>query len=304
MSPKTYKGQVQRPALTLLEVLVVVSIIGMLMSLLLPAVQHARENSRRTMCANHLKQIGLALLNHQSELGVLPSNGGWDGKQKIKSTSGAMVKITTTDLGLQKTLTWGVGDPRLGPRKQTGSWAYAILPYLEKRDVYDRRAWTVPVGVYICPTRRRVESYGVSAGDAYGLYNGAGWTWGKIDYAANAMAVENRPRCWTMAEFFDGTSQTILAGEKSFNPRVQNEWRWYWDEPFFVGGSGGTARTGAEILPDGARNFKRNWGSHHPTGAQFIFAYGSVRLLRFDTPHKLVRAYITPQRGDLASDPE
>ena len=62
-----------RSAFTLIEMLVVISIVGMLMSLLLPAVQQARESGRRTTCANHLKQIGLAMLNHESALGVLPS---------------------------------------------------------------------------------------------------------------------------------------------------------------------------------------------------------------------------------------
>lgn len=292
-----------RLAFTLIEMLVVISIVGMLMSLLLPAVQQARESGRRTTCANHLKQIGLAMLSHESALGVLPSNGGWDGQQQIKSASGAMVEITTTDLSLGQTFTWGVGDPRLGPRTQTGSWAFAILPYLEKRDIYNQRAWTIPVSMYVCPTRRPLEAYAVASGDAYGSYNGAGWTWGKIDYAGNAMVVQNRPRCWAMAEFFDGTSHTVLAGEKAFDPGVQTDMSWYWDEPFFLGGSAGTAREGMVILPDGyGISFKGNWGSRHPGGAQFLFADGGVRLVPFSTPWTRMLAFVTPQGEELVSD--
>lgn len=313
---------------TLLELLVVISIIGMLMSLLLPAVQQSRESARRTLCANHLKQIGLAVLGLENAHHILPSNGGWDGKQRIKGAAGDMFTPFTTDFTAQQTFQWGVGDPALGPRTQTGSWAYSTLRYLERRDVQEgQQGWTVPVSMYVCPSRRGLKAEAVVAQDAYGKYDGGGWKWGKTDYAANAMIVPARPsgsperapspapspfsttaaskrsRCWELAEIIDGTSRTILTGEKAFDPGVQTDWSWYWDEPFFTGGSGGTARGGIEILPDGRGiDFRGNWGAAHPTGAQFLFVDGSVRTLSFDVPWKLVAALISPRSQEIVAD--
>src|SRR5450830_1653987 len=88
-------------AFTLVELLVVITIIGILIALLLPAVQAAREAARQTQCRNNLKQLSLGCLNHEQILGFFPS-GGW----------GA---------------TW-VGDPARIGNRQPGSWAYAILP--------------------------------------------------------------------------------------------------------------------------------------------------------------------------------
>ena len=133
--------------------------------------------------------------------------------------------------------------------------------------------------------------------------SGGGWTWGKIDYAANGMLVENRPKCFPMAGIFDGASNTLLVAEKAFDPCVQSDSTWCWDEPFFVGGSGGSARDGFQILSDRCGiKFKGNWGSRHPAGAQAAFADGSVRLLSFDLHWTRVKAFVTPRGEEALAD--
>src|SRR5262249_51320481 len=146
---------------------------------------------------------------------------------------------------------WGVGDPKLRPRQQTGSWGFSLLPYVEQDNIYFRRDWGNAVEVYICQTRRQPVAHSVVADDGYGRFKGGGWTWGKVGYAVNLHAFANRPTCYTMDDFSDGLAYTILAGEKAFNPIVETPESWYWDEPFFIGGSKGTSRGGLGLLRDG-----------------------------------------------------
>ncbi len=136
-----------RSAFTLVELLVVIAIIGILIALLLPAVQSAREAARRTQCTNNLKQLGLAAHTHHDAQKHLPA-GGWG---------------------------WGwVGDPDQGfGRTQPGGWVYNSLPYIEQQAVHDlgkgltgtqKRAALLqltlsPIGAMNCPTRRQARLY-------------------------------------------------------------------------------------------------------------------------------------------------
>jgi prepilin-type N-terminal cleavage/methylation domain-containing protein/prepilin-type processing-associated H-X9-DG protein len=143
------RGARQRTAFTLVELLVVIAIIGVLVALLLPAVQAAREAARRSQCQNHLKQIGLAWLNHESTHKFLPS-GGWGSK-------------------------WS-GDPNRGFGKdQPGSWIYNILPFMEQQQLRQlgkgstpgtsafeeasKTLHTTPLQGLHCPSRRPVKLY-------------------------------------------------------------------------------------------------------------------------------------------------
>jgi prepilin-type N-terminal cleavage/methylation domain-containing protein/prepilin-type processing-associated H-X9-DG protein len=286
-------------AFTLIELLVVLAIIGILTGLLLCAVQKARAAAARIECANHLKQIGLAMQMHHDTYRVFPSNGGWDGREEIPSTSGALFVPESIEFGNPAPHLWGVGQPGVSPFQQTGSWAYAILPFLEQQNNYQQRAWMAPLTLYICPARRLAAAQSAPAYDQYGSYISGGWAWAKTDYAVNLLALPNRPTCLALAQLSDGASNTILAGEKAMDPKNYQTGTWFWDEPYYLGGAGGTERDQPVILHD-ARGipFWHNWGSAHDGGAQFLFADGSVHLLAYATSAPIVLALMTPSGGE------
>jgi len=130
----------KRTAFTLVELLVVIAIIGILVSLLLPAIQAAREAARRVQCANHLKQIGLAVHNYIDAHGVLP----------IGARAGPWISSSRN-------------TGRMGT-----NWKTSILPFLEENSLYDRldfkRSMFAPdwfgnemlqelvIGIYNCPS--------------------------------------------------------------------------------------------------------------------------------------------------------
>jgi prepilin-type N-terminal cleavage/methylation domain-containing protein/prepilin-type processing-associated H-X9-DG protein len=243
-------------AFTLVELLTVITIIGILIALLLPAVQAAREAARNTECQNHLKQWGMAALDHESATGRFPTNGWFGGH---------------------------VGEPDRGDSwQQRGGWMYNLLPYMEQQSLHDlqlgKAPWSservfaatqmiqTPLGVLHCPSRRpavlypngatynpyystttdgssiigthRVDGvakndYAGNGGDVYcnysfcGSYNAvpgliAEKKFGLI--AANATGVVYPGSQVKMVEIQDGTSNTYLFGEK-----------FVWSDQYFAG---------------------------------------------------------------------
>lgn len=310
--------RITRRGFTLIEVLVVCAIVALIIGLLLPAVQKVRESANRASCLNNLKQVGLALIHFHDSHGLLPGNGGWDGRQQISGANGQMTYVFTQDYAAARPWYWGIGDPERAVREQTGSWAYAVLPQLEQEAMYRNRSWSVPFKIYHCPSRRAAIAQ-MPADDQHGHYEGGGWAWGKTDYAANHRLVPFRIdysagqpsiplklSCKKLADILDGASQTVVAGEKAMDPAYYQTGSWFWDEPFFLGGSDSTARKGSRVIRDATESVmdaRHNWGSAHPSGAHFVYADGSVRSLPHGTLGLKLLGLLTPNGGEVVSAP-
>ena len=194
---------------TLIELLVVIAIIGVLIALLLPAVQAAREAARRIQCTNNLKQLGLGIHNYESTNGALPP-------PFVLTGSGSTIR-------------WSNGWSVHG----------RILPYLEQNSIYNAMNFTlrystpdnaticaVSINGFLCPSetqqKPRVTATGQFGVNSYGWNRGDWYVWGGFAGASNRSPFDvNASR--RFADIPDGLSNTMLAAEvKTYQPNLGN----------------------------------------------------------------------------------
>jgi prepilin-type N-terminal cleavage/methylation domain-containing protein/prepilin-type processing-associated H-X9-DG protein len=285
-----------RRGFTLVELLVVIAIIGVLVALLLPAVQSAREAARRQTCLNNLKQQALALHNYEDTWKILPCG-----------LLGAAPGLSPTDDGF--------------------GWATAILPFIEQRALFDKinpngqagalRAalnannspipgGETPIKTYRCPTSQLPKVVpalwqlpGASAlppssrlmtGYAINDYKGAGGSCNRDD---DGVLGKRSELPWTrFANITDGLSNMLLTGESSYvtgnsttAPTVVEDW------PIWIGGPDTdesirfngrtTAIINCQCTPTTmVRAISDDCAfSWHTGGAQFSFCDGAVRFI-------------------------
>ena len=248
---------------TLVELLVVIAIIGVLVALLLPAVQAARESARRTTCQNNLKQIGVTLHNFHDTHKTLP-HGGDNGPDTTASCCAAQKGF-----------------------RDYYSWTYHILPYMEQQNVYDlsETNWIQfrksMIASYYCPSRRQSRLYK---------------SWAKCDYATtrgtgdNGIVTHVPKGPLNLASITDGLSNTLAAAEGRVHVRFMDNGGCCSDnEDAFTNGwaddvirmtshpPGPDVRDSA--IPDSFVDGK--FGSAHRTGMNAALCDGSVRTITY-----------------------
>jgi prepilin-type N-terminal cleavage/methylation domain-containing protein len=304
----------RRYGFTLIELLVVIAIIGLLMALLLPAIQRVREAANRMRCANNLSQMAMAAHNFHNDFNIFPG-AGWDWQSP-------RVIIN--------------GQPAVSPYQNWG-WAYQILPYLEQQQLFslppgqEATILGTPIPTYFCPSRRRPTAinYGrtpwnlVAAVDQTGTQisppPGAAFPIAFLDYAASrgvtgayttatGFAYNSPPygsydcsgviirnglqggAAWIIRTSSldggipDGTSNTVLIGEKYINPANLNKGSDGGDNEGYVSGFDGDTMRAGNVQPLQDRfgvNNTTAFGSAHPGSFNAVMADRSIRRIRY-----------------------
>jgi prepilin-type N-terminal cleavage/methylation domain-containing protein/prepilin-type processing-associated H-X9-DG protein len=312
LRPLENRGRIH--GFTLIELLVVIAIIAILISLLLPAVQQAREAARRTQCKNNLKQLALAVHNYHDTYGKFPI-----GHQFIGHFDGS-----TTD----------------GDGGSAWSWSAYILPYIDAAPLYNKLNFSLPVHNAMIVGARQNGPLNTTAGDENGDLARTAQPWARCptdtapaehlyrgtaahrhfvaitSYVGNAGAFNNslgtssnvtdarrsgimsRDSNWSIRDVTDGTSNTILLGERTWvllpganlNSDVTTLYGAINETMGFANGRS------SFVLMNGAYPMNPPpiavWGSKetaahslHEGGAQFAFADGSVRFISENIEH-------------------
>ncbi len=309
----------RRTGFTLVELLVVIAIIGILVALLLPAIQSAREAARRSECTSNLKQIGLALHNYHDTYGVFPAGNITPG-----NCCGTLSKV---------------------------NWAISILPYVEQSSLYesyDMDLWNEDqpidstgfcvvqqrVPAYECPSdinRLKMErpesgprvnkdyqhsSYrGVTGiGDNAGYFDCHQWS-GRIPekykgvlHTVGSAGLKNE----NMASILDGTANTFLVGEYQTKTHTRRGTFWAYSYTSYVLSSIGLESR--LYLPDydlcvsipgtdGSNACKRAFASMHPAGINFVMGDAAVRIIPISTDTQVMAAMATIMGEEAVSLP-
>ena len=308
-------------AFTLVELLVVITIIGILIALLLPAVQSAREAARRTQCTNNLKQIALAVLNYESNHGMFP------------------ICISHFDEEYQGRVMIGNGL----------SWMVGILPFIEQQTLFeslklDGTGYPDGEGIFHPDNhpyiRRSIEAYLCPSDDQRGKVKTNHWRAVPSDLAlattnyigvmgphdlGNASIFGGQPDChnytaygsascmgtfWRhshlapvyVASFRDGTSNTIIVGEQL--PEYDDFNAWALGNASY----GGTTGPPLNYFPPEPydpwdwENMK-GFRSYHPGGASFAWADGHVSFVSESVDEATYRGVSTRKEGEAVSLP-
>lgn len=277
----------ERSAFTLVELLVVIAIIGILIALLLPAVQAARESARRTQCVNHLKQFGLAFQNYHSTHNEFPT-GGWDWNAPPTYDS------TRAAIGAE----------------QKAGWGFQILPYIEEEAVQNAGAVVAigtPLATFFCPSRRSPQAF-VRQDKYVPQLTGSTITHAMSDYAASnrdMTGVVQRYEPVRIAQVTDGTTHSLLVADKRLNVANLSQPQDDDNEGYTVGWNEDTIRkTSDPPEPDHADDGdgEKLFGSSHPSGINAALADGSVRLIAFDVDSKTFRAWGAIADGETGEE--
>ena len=304
------RTRISRTAFTLVEVLVVIAIIGILVAFLLPAIQAARESSRRTQCQNNLKQIGIAVQNHHDTRKHFPMG-------------------------------------RNGHDQKAVSWAFFLLPYMEETAIYNSYnsaarvddpanadTMRTPVVTYACPSRRQAAAdrnfdnneqpplptaIGVATLADYSANPGLKLMTGMVgvDEAANAFGGYDRTEAGPIfsgsrigaRQVSDGLSKTVAIAERHLPPVPEStpaemEHHAIGDTASIPGDTPHTTfrspETGLAEGPDDKSNQK--FGSSHASVVQAVFLDGHVRGLRTDIAIAVLKAMSTIGGSEMTPD--
>jgi prepilin-type processing-associated H-X9-DG protein len=305
MRPST-RTKRRRLAFTLIELLVVIGIVALLIGLLLPAVQAARESARRAQCINNLRQLGIALHNYEGTDRALPPG-----------------YVSNFDAGGNDT------GPGWG-------WAAMLLPQMEQKPLFDAVNFALAIeapanltsrlpviGAYLCPSDSVQPAWWAMVRDASGVptrricqvapSNYVGM-FGTSDPGIDGDGLFFRDGRIGLRDITDGTAQTIAIGERSHSlgeatwvgsvtdavlfptdndgvgyPRPES------GPGMILGHAGGRLRPGD---PNGEVN---QFYSRHPGGVDFLFADGHVSFLKTTMASKTFKALATRAGGEVIS---